>query len=135
MDEKITEQIVKVVVPSYGLRGEFAKKYLNKDEFEKLKAEFINESYAVLQEIGSVVITNTAVEAIFEKTMSPFQYWLENKMACDAINKTGEQNPEVQAEKKRKADTFAAQVGTEPKTLQQKDEESHQRVIDEKTAD
>ena len=103
----MTNEIVKVVVPSYGLRGEFAKKYLNKDEFEKLKAEYIQEAFDLMKEMDDA--GDTIMLAIFEKTVSPFQYWLENKLACNKINEQHAKD-KPDAAKQKKADEFAKQI-------------------------
>ena len=112
----MTDEIVKVVVPSYGLRGLFNQEEITLDEFEKLKGDYIEECNKTIRQIDTTGETFEGVVAIFEKLMPPFQYWLENKIACKKINAENSKTaPNPEAEKK--AREFTTKIGTKPADL------------------
>ena len=108
-------KIVKLVVPSYGLRGEFSREELNEKQFSKLQREYIEEQMVVLEQVSAIPgIVKFSVESIrmlMDKLIPPFQYWLENRIACEH-NAKGTTD-----EKKAKAREFAERIGTNRKEI------------------
>jgi len=120
--------IVKLVVPSYGLRGEFARIELDRQEFKDLQQAYLTEQMDLIKLVDERAVANgigaDEFRRLIDKLISPFQYWLENKIACRKINertrKEKPMSPERKAdieEAKAQADEFSDRVGTKPEDL------------------
>lgn len=82
--------IVKVVVPSFGLKGAFERVDLNRKEFETLQEDYLAEQLALLETISTRDIVDKihieTARMLLDKMIPPFQYWLENEFACNKLN-------------------------------------------------
>ena len=122
-------KIVKVVVPSFGLKGAFERVDLNRKEFETLQEDYLAEQLALLETISTRDIDRIHSETarmLLDKMIPPLQYWLENKFACNRLN-TGATKPAdphtkkvlEQAAKQAKAKKFADRIDTDFDPLEQ----------------
>lgn len=123
-NKMIVTDVVKVVVPSFGLKGAFERVDLNRKEFETLQDDYLAEQMTLLEHIStnddaSKIHIETA-RMLLDKMIPPLQYWLENKFACNRLN-TGATKPAdphtkkvLEQAKQAKAKEFSERVGTIP---------------------
>lgn len=115
------DKIAKLVVPSYGLRGEFARVELTDDEFEDMHNEYLNEQINLVNTVADredvFKLDSNTTRMLLDKMIPPFQYWLENKIACKKATENKARTSEIDTKRKAKANEFANRVNSPTKSL------------------
>jgi len=75
------KEIVKAVTAK--VSGKFTQ-----EELEKLEDEYLLEAQRLMKKVGFDA-QMMAPTIVLEKILSPFEYWLRNRLECEAINSSG----------------------------------------------
>ena len=115
----MSEQIVKVVVPPYNKQGLFKRTEFTQADMVKAKAEYLAEADALMSLIRRTEQFENSGDIdewagiLFEKMLSPFIYWLEDKLVSEQANKrNGNGNVEKAKEFAKKIDTVPNDIKT-----------------------